>query len=561
MYILGIGGLGYKDSAAALLADGHLVAAAAEERFSGTKHEGGYPYRAVRFCLGRAGITLRDLTCVALADNPWLRMREKVFRWYGEGFFRSRTANAYHVFKDETHRLVEYLKAIEDIRTLGVEVKTVPHHRCHLSACYHPSPYESAALLVVDGRGEVSSSGIGQAQGLDLRTHALSRMPDSLGLVYALVADHLGYSDVDDEFRLISISPTGTPRLLERMREVVQISGDGSYALNPEYFGYHQQRAYLSERFSEVFGAPRDPDLPLEDRHRDLAASLHAVVMEVVLQMARRARERSGEPRLCLAGGLAQNWALVGAICEASVFDEVYVPPAPGDDGTAVGAALHAYHVGLGRPRAEPLLRADFGPAFPEEEIAAELSRLKLKATKPADLARAAAERIAKADLVGWFQGGAEFGPRALGHRSILADPTDPATRARLVASVKARSELHPFGLSVARESVGGLFEQDAPSPFLERTARLRAEARSRLPAVATTEGRTRVHTVEADRDSLFHRLLLEVGEHTGVPAVLNTSLNQPGRPMATTPRDAIASLYTTGLDALAIGPFLLTKD
>jgi len=560
MYVLGIGGLGYKDSSAAIVTDGRVVAAAAEERFTGAKHEGGFPHLAMRFCLERAGISSRELAAVAVADNTWLRMREKVFEWYGEDFFRSRTSNVYHVFKDETHRLVEYLKTLEDLSSLGIKIHTVPHGVSHMAAAFFASPYEHAALMSVDGRGEVSTSGIGRGDGLTVEPGALSRTPDSPGLVYALVADHLGYSDLDDELRLISISPTGTPTFVPKMREVIQVAGDGSAKLNPDYFGYHQGRAFLAARFAEVFGPPRDPDLPLDDRHRDLAASLHSVVTEVVLKMTRHARDTIGQKALCLGGGLMQNWALVGAICDDGAFEEVYVPPAPGDDGLALGAALYWYHTVAGRPRTEPILRADFGPSFPENEIAWEIARLKLKPSKPVDLAVATAERIASGEIVGWFQGGAEFGPRALGHRSILADPTDPATRARLVDSVKARSEFHPFGLSVTEEAARELFESGSASPFLERTGKLRSDARARLPAVAAPGGRARVQTVNAERSPLLHALLEQVGKKTGVAAVLNTSLNQPGRPMATSPRDAIGSLYTTGLDALAIGPFMLAK-
>ncbi len=560
MYVLGIGGLGYKDSAAAILADGRLLAAAAEERFTGIKHQGGFPHLAVRFCLERAGISLREVQVVAVAQNPWLPMREKVLQWYGEEFFQSRTSNVYSVFKDDTSRLVEYLQVLEDWRTQGVDVREVGHDKSHKAGAFLASPFETAAILNVGGRGEVSTSGIGRGAGTGFTTETVSRMPDSLGLLVALLADYLGYSDLDDEFRLISISPTGTPTFVEKMREVVQVTGDGSCKLNPEYFGYHQGRAYLSEQFTQTFGPRHDPDLPLEDRHRDLAASLHAVVGQAVLEMARRARERSGLPHLCLGGGMAQNWAVVGELCEAGIFDEIYVPPAPGDEGTAVGAALWVYHCDMGHERDHPILRADFGPSYTADEIGDELERLKLRAAKPPDLALAAADRISGGQIVGWFQGGAEFGPRALGHRSILADPTHPATRSRLVQSVKARSEFHPFGLSVAAETAGALFENDAHSPFLERTARLRPEVVSRLPAVAAHQERARLHTVDVKTAPLFHQLLHCVGRRTGVPAVLNTSLNEPGRTMATTPRDAIGSLFTTGLDALVLGPYILSK-
>jgi carbamoyltransferase len=561
MFILGIGGLGYKDSAAALLEDGRVVAAAAEERFSGVKHQGGFPHRAVAFCLERAGIPLKDVEAIGVANNPWLPMRDKVLKWYGEEFFRSRTATVYNVFKDDSHRLIEYLKRLEELRGQKTRVETVGNDASHKAAAFLASPFETAAILNVGGRGEVSTSGIGRGRGTKIDAERVSRMPDSLGLLSALVADYLGYSELDDEFRLVSISPTGTPSFLAKMRDVVQVATDGSYKLNPDYFGYHQGRAYLSARFTKEFGPPREPELPLEDRHRDLAASCHAAVVDVVLQMAKRARAKSGERRLCLGGGLAQNWAVVGEVCASGIFDEVYVPPAPGDDGTALGAALQICHGTLGRPRGDAILRADFGPAFAESEIREELERVKLRPARPETPAADAAERIKAGSIVGWFQGGAEFGPRALGHRSILADPTDPGTRARLVASVKARSEFHPFGLSVIREAMAELFESAQDSPFLERTARLRPEAARRLPAVVAKSGVTRVHTVDKGRDPLFHELLVEVGKRTGVPAVLNTSLNEPGRPMATTARDAIASFFTTGLDALYLTPLLLSKE
>ncbi|MHC4452852.1 MAG: carbamoyltransferase N-terminal domain-containing protein, partial [Planctomycetota bacterium] len=279
MYVLGIGGLGYKDSAAAILADGRPLAAVAEERFTGAKHQGGFPHRAVRFCLERAGISLREVHTVVVANNPWLPMRDKVLQWYGEGFLRSRTANVYNVFKDDTHRLIDYLQALEAMRAGGTRVEEASHDRSHAALAFFGSPFDEAAVISIDGRGEVSTSSSGAGKGLALGVDALSRMPDSIGLLYTLVADYLGYSDLDDEFRLIAISPSGTPTYLPRMRNVVSLAGDGTVKLNEEYFGYHQGRVYLSEKFIEEFGPPHDPDLPLEDRHRDIAASLHQAVM------------------------------------------------------------------------------------------------------------------------------------------------------------------------------------------------------------------------------------------------------------------------------------------
>ena len=560
MNVLGIGGMGYKDSAAAVTVDGRLVAAAAEERFGRMKHQGGFPHLAAASCLAEAGIGWGDVDLVAIANNPWIQLRERVVDWYGDSFFESGKFKVYHIFQDEIRHLIDYLKACEDLRTEhGLEVEIVPHHLCHLGSSFLLSPWEEAALLDIDGRGEVSTSAAGIGRGREIQVLHQERMPNSLGLLYAAVTDFLGFYETDDEFRVMSISSLGEPAFLAQLREVVELRDEGSFALNPEYFAYHDGRAFLSDRFSEVFGSARRPGDPVTDRHQDLAASLQRVVEETALHVARALHEHSGLSRLCLSGGVAQNWVFNGALVREGPFAEVSILPTVGDDGTAVGAAVVAA-CRRGDPRPAPLESSALGPAFDEAAIRAECERRLVVFERPDDIVAAAAEHLAAGRSLGWFQGRMEFGPRALGGRSILADPTRSDTRDRLVSGVKPRNRYHPFGLCLPAERVGEWFETDAASPHMLLYARVRDAARARIPAVVHVDGTVRYHSVARDVEPEFHRLLTEFGERTGVPALLNTSLNRPGEPVACSPADGLDCYFGSGLEALAIGPFLLRK-
>ncbi len=561
MVILGIGGLGYRDASAALLVDGALVAAASEDRFTGVKHRGGWPRRAVAWCLAQAGIPLDRVDRVAVANNPWIPLREKVLSWYGERFFESREFRAYHIFHDETHESLLYLKALEDLRAGAPDrVRVVRHHLCHAAAGYYATAEEEAAVLVLDGRGEVSTSSLAAGRGAVLEVFRVEEMPNSLGLLSAAVADFLGFQEQDDEFRVMSISASGERRFRSEFSEIVRLVPEGGYSLDPDFFTFHEGRAVLSERFHATFGTARRPGGEVAEHHRDIAASLQGALEDAALHMAAHLRERTKAEALIVSGSLAQNWALNGRLAREAPFGRVIAGPWCGDDGTAVGAAFQEWVEASGGTRPRPVPGADLGPDLADAAVDEALAACRLEAERPADPAAAAAALVAEGKVVGYARGRAEFGPRALGHRSILADATDPAIGDRLRRTVKPRESHHPYGISVTAEAAAGLLETPRDLPYMLVPAVVRAPERARIPGVVLADGTVRIQTVTRDSDPGFHALLEGVGRRRGLAAAVNTSLNVPGRPPATTVREVLECFFTTGMDALVVGSRLLRK-
>ncbi len=561
MLILGLGGLGYKDSSAALVRDGRIIAAASEDRFTRQKHAGGYPSEAVDACLHIAGASLADVDHVAVANNPWLGLRDKVLEWYGERFFESPEFRAYHIFHDESHSTLLYLQALEGLR-IGREDRfhVVPHHVSHMASSFLAGPAEEAAILEMDGRGEVSTSALGVGRGAEIEVFRVDKMPNSLGLLQSAVADFLGFAGQDDEFRVMSISSEGEARFRDEFREVVRLGDDGSFRLNEAYFLYRDGLAALSQRFNEVFGVPRRAGEPVRQHHRDIAASLQLSIEDAALHAAAHLRERTGLDTLCFAGGVALSWVVNGRLAAESGFRNLYVNPLAGDDGTAVGAALWVYSNSTGK-RPEGLASVGLGPAATDAEVSAALRRTGHAHTQIDDPVSAAAELLASGQIVGWCEGRAEFGPRGLGHRAILCDPSNPETRARLLRDVKSRAPHHPFALSITEESAAKVFGGDVRSPYMMLFGRAPDAAREQLAGVLGKDSIVRWHGVSPERDPVFHRLLTAFADRTGgLPALLNTSLNRPGRPPALTTDDALEVFATTGLDAIVIGSHLLQK-
>ncbi len=560
MKILGIGGQGYRDSSAAVIVDGRVVAAVSEERFSRTKHEGGFPHRSAAWCLSKAGIDLGAIDRIAIANNPWLNLRARLVEWYGEGFLQSTRFKTYHIFHDELHAAVQYLCEIEHLRSLtDARVEIVPHYLTHLAEAFHLSPFDEAALLAIDGRGEVSTSSQGVGRNGKIEVFSVEKMPNSIGLLCAAVADFLGFRDEDDEFRIMSISSIGAPRFLPVFRSILRPAPNGSYILNQEYFDTFEGRAFLSARFSEELGAGREVGAEVEERHADIAASLQGAVEEVVLHMATHLCEKTGFENLCLSGGVAQNWVLGGRLRADGPFKRVHTGFAPGDEGTALGAALHILSEGDGA-KVEPPADSGIGPFHSSEDVSATFAEIGIIGETPDDLILDAAERIAAGRLVGWFEGALEFGPRALGHRSIFLDPTNPKSKERLVARVKPRSRYHPFGIVVAESNLERYFEDARPDPQMASHRKVKQEMRDALFPVLHTDGTARVQTIADDAPGEVVALLTAVGERTGHPVLLNTSLNVPGKPLAESPRDAVATFYTSGLDDIYIQGIRLSK-
>ncbi len=561
MIILGIGGLGYRDAAAALVVDGRLVAAVAEERFTGRKHQGGWPRRAVEWCLRSAGVAAADVQRVAVANNPWVPLRERLLGWYGDAFFQSREFRVFHIFHDEIHGPLLFLKEMEDLSAgRPGRVEVVRHHLSHMAAGYYASDVDEAAILVMDGRGEVSTSSLGVGRGAALEAFRVEEMPNSLGLLSASVADYLGFGEQDDEFRIMSISATGEPRFRAEFAEIVRLVPEGTYALNPDFFSFHEGRAVLSERFLKVFGAPRVAGAPVEARHRDIASSLQGALEDAALHMAGHLAARTKAKALVVSGSLAQNWALNGRLAREAPFERVIVPPYCGDDGTAVGAALRAAATGPGGERPAPVPSPALGPDLPAAEIEETLAACGLPSTRPPSVAAETARLLAEGRIVGWARGRAEFGPRALGRRSILASAADPALQERLRRTVKTRESHHPFGVAMTRTEAERTLERPVDGTSMLVPARVRASERDRFRGLVLADGSVRLQVVDAEENPEFHAVLLDLGRRTGVAAAVNTSLNLPGRPPATGPREALECLYTTGMDALVLGDRLLGK-
>ena len=559
MKILGIGGQGYRDSSAALVVDGRVVAAASEERFTRVKHEGGFPRLAAAFCLRHAGLTYDTLDRIAVADNAWLGLRAKLLEWYGDDFLLSRRFRTFGIFHDEIHAATRYLSEVERFRTPDDgRFRLVRHHLCHLAEAYYLSPFKDTAILVLDGRGQASTSAQAVGRGGEIEVFAVEEMPNSIGLLAAGVADFLGFREEDDEFRIMSISSIGEPRYLDTFRKILRPAPDGAYLLNQDYFDTFEGRAFLSERLPAEVGPGREPGTEVEERHADIAASLQCVLEEIALHMARHLAAKSGHESLCLAGGVAQNWVLGGRIRADGPFRQVHTGFAAGDEGTAIGAALAALAGEHGTLRASPPGGGDLGPAYDSMGIRRRLARLGLMPESPEDPIRDAAERIAAGRLLGWFSGSMEFGPRALGHRSILLDPTSRGAKSRLVATVKSRARYHPFGIAVRDEDLSRFFIDVRPDPNMTSHRVVRAECREALEPVLHVDGTARVQTV-APGTRLSH-LLGAVGLLTGQPVLLNTSLNTPGKPLARTPEDAVETFYTSGLDDLYLEDLRLSK-
>ena len=580
----------YHDAAAALVRDGEIVAAAQEERFSRRKHDPSFPRGAVEYCLQEAGLTdASQLDAVAFYDKPLLTF-ERLLETY--------LAYAPRGLKSFLEAMPLWLKrklwTPDVLRTElgGYDGPMVfsEHHRSHAASAFFPSPFERAAVLTTDGVGEwaTTSWGVGDGSGLDLKAEI--HFPHSLGLLYSAFTTFCGFRVNSGEYKLMGLAPYGEPRYVDAIREhLIDLKPDGSYRLHADAFTFPVGLRMTGRRFEALFGGPaRAPEGPLTQREMDLARSVQAVVEEAVLRMGRHVHAETGEANLCLAGGVALNCVANGRLLREGPFERIWVQPAAGDAGGALGAALVATHewAGLGRTvhEADAMRGAHLGPAWAPEEIRAVLDAEGLpydEAPTEAALVDRTAALLAEGATVGWFQGRAEFGPRALGHRSLLADPRDRATQRRVNLQIKFRESFRPFAPSVLAERAGEFFDlggegSGSPSPDSPymllvgpvRDARVDGEGLERLgrvesavPAVTHVDGSARVQTVTKARNGLYYDLLRAFEARTGCPVLVNTSFNVRGEPIVHAPADAVRVFRRTHMDALAIGPFVVTRE
>jgi len=582
MNILGINAY-HGNASAALVCDGKLVAAVEEERFNRVKYAAGFPASAIRYCLKEAGIMLADLDHVAVPRNPYARLGTKLFYALRMPSFARERARVLTKF---TGIPVALAGAFDfDPAKIKSKFHRVEHHQAHLASAFFVSPFEHAALLSADGLGDFASSMWGLGSGNRMRIDGAIAFPHSLGLYYGAVTQYLGFLKFGDEYKVMGLAAYGQPAYLDSFRDILRFSsngGDFGFKLGLDYFTHHKTGPEMSwaesdqtpilgrifsENMSRLLGAPaRQPDEPLEQRHHDLASTLQARLEEVYLGMLKKLAAKTNAKAVCLAGGVAFNCVANGKIFDATPFEKVFVHPAAGDAGLAVGAAYYIWHQILSQPRSFTMDHAYWGPGYSPEEI-----RSAVQASSVAqggytiaefseeELLRRTAAIIAEGKILGWYQGRAEWGPRALGNRSIIADPRLPEMKEVLNRRIKHREIFRPFAPSILAEKTGQWFEKSHPSPFMSLAYSVLPEKRDKIPAPTHVDGTGRLQTVSREANPRFYALISEFERQTGVPVVLNTSFND-NEPIVCRPEEALDCFLRTQMDALVLGNTLITR-
>jgi carbamoyltransferase len=582
MNILGINAY-HGNASAAIVCDGKLIAAVEEERFNRVKYAAGFPAAAIGYCLKQAGLTLSEIDHVVVPRNPYARLGTKLLYALRMPSFARERVKVISRFTGIPAALAAAFDS--DPQKVKARFHRVEHHQAHLASCYFVSPFERAALLSADGLGDFASSMWGVGEGQRMRIAGSIAFPHSLGLYYSAVTQYLGFLKFGDEYKVMGLAAYGEPLHLEALRDVVRFSDNGGefgFRLGLDYFTHHKtgpemswaesdKTPVLGKIFSDSLpkklGAPaRQPEDPLEQCHRDLAASLQARLEEVYLGMLKKLAAQTGAKAVCLAGGVAFNCVANGKIFDETAFEQVYVHPAAGDAGLAVGAAYHLWHQKLGKPRSFSMEHAYWGPGYAPEEIRAAMRSsavagggYTIHELADEELLRRTAAIIAEGKIVGWYQGRAEWGPRALGNRSIVADPRRPEMKEILNHRIKHREIFRPFAPSILAEKTGEWFKKSHPSPFMNFAYPVQPDKRNRIPAPTHVDGTGRLQTVTRDGNPRFHALISEFARQTGVPVVLNTSFND-NEPIVCKPEEALNCFLRTQMDALALGNILITR-
>ncbi len=593
MWVLGISAF-YHDSAAALINGGRIIAAAQEERFCRQKGYAGFPSHAIAYCLREAGITLAQIDHIVFYDKPFLKFERLLesYHAFAPAGFRS-FARAMPVWLKEKlfqkRLLTQALQAMGAGAEVRYKLLFSEHHLSHAASAFYPSPFEQALILVMDGVGEWATTSVMVGEGSDIRPLKEIHFPHSLGLLYSAFTYFCGFKVNDGEYKLMGLAPYGQPLYAELIKKhLITIDGDGSFQLNMRYFNYCTGLTMTNRRFDALFGrSPRQAEAPIGQFEMDLACSIQAVTEEVILKMAAALRQEYGIDNLCLAGGVALNSVANGKLLRAGLFDQLWIQPAAGDAGGALGAALVGYHLHRQQPRPRPaqpdaMQGSYLGPAFDDTEIetllqtaGATYQRLPEK-----ELLRYAAQALATEKVIGWFQGRMEFGPRALGNRSILGDPRCAKMQSTMNQKIKFRESFRPFAPSVLREDMGDFFEQRQESPYMLFVAPLKAarrlepteaesnltgldrvqQRRSDIPAVTHVDYSARLQSVSKEQNRLYYQLISTFKALTGYGVVVNTSFNVRDEPIVCTPADALRCFNRTEMDELYIGPFRVTK-
>ncbi|HEY0406208.1 MAG TPA: carbamoyltransferase C-terminal domain-containing protein [Pyrinomonadaceae bacterium] len=592
MIILGINAY-HGDAAAAIIRDGQLIAAVEEERFNRCKHCAGFPTEAVRYCLDVAGVRVEDVEHIGISRDPSAHLHKKILfaatraarsvggfdrssagEKSGRGIFGAvaeRLANAAKVrdLKEDLARALNVPKS-----KLKAQFHNIEHHRAHLASSFYISPFERAALLSIDGFGDFISTMWGEGRGNSIEVLGQVEYPHSTGILYTATTQFIGFPYYGDEGKVMGLAPYGEPRFMEEFRDLIRTEEGGRFRLNLDYFRHHAEGVEMtwddgspvigrifSDEYAKLFGPPREPGAPLTERERDIAASLQRRLEEVGFHVLNHLHEKTGLTDLGLSGGVAYNSVMNGKILLNTPFRRIFVQPAAGDSGTAIGVCFEIHNGILNRPRDFVMEGAYTGPEFSDAEILRELEQSNVAFEKFSDreVTRRAAQDIADGAVMGWFQGRMEFGPRALGNRSIVVDPRRADMKEILNDRIKKREPFRPFAPSILEERVGDYFEQTHPAPTMLMVYQIRPEHRATIPAVTHVDGSGRLQTVTRTSNERYYQLISDFDELTGVPVVLNTSFNE-NEPIVCTPRHAIDCFMKTRMDVLYLGNYAVRR-
>ncbi len=558
--VLGISAY-YHDSAAALVSDGKVIGAAQEERFTRKKHDFGFPHHAIDYCLREGGIRLEDLDYIGFYDKPLLKF-ERILATYIATFPRSFPSflKAIPLWLHEKLWIPQTIREKLDFKK---DILFIEHHLSHAASTFLVSPFEEAAILTLDGVGEWTTAAYGIGRGNKIELLKEIRFPHSLGLLYNAFTYYLGFKVNNDEYKVMGLGPYGEPVYYDTiMKNLIDVKEDGSFAMNMKYFAYDYGLRMTNGNFDRLFGAPRrKPESELTKMHKDLAASIQKVTEEIVLRMANHLYKETGMKNLCMAGGVALNCVANGRILRETPFQDIFIQPAAGDAGASIGVASYIYHSLLENKRTDPLKAAYLGPAHSADELRDYLvsNDIEFEELRREEALKKTARLLKEKKVIGWFHGKMEFGPRALGSRSILADPTNPDAKYVVNSKIKFREEFRPFAPTILADKVDEFFELDKPSPFMLLVAQVRKDKRF-IPAVTHINGSARVQTIKREDHPAYYDLIDEFYKLSGCPLVLNTSFNLRGEPIVCTPHDAYLCFMRSGIDYLVMDNFILDK-
>ena len=574
MYILGLNAY-HGDSAACIFNDGKLIAAIEEERLRRVKHWAGFPSESIRFCLQDAGIDISQVDHITISRDPsanvYKKMTHSLKNRVSLKALVDRLTNTRKVrsIKDELAKALTV-----DVSVIKAQVHNIEHHRSHLASAFFASPFEESAILSIDGFGDFTSTMTGTGQGNTIQVLESVTYPHSMGVFYTTFTQYLGFDKYGDEYKVMGLAPYGNPTLVDQLRDVVVFKENGLFELNKAYFRHVKEGVEMSwengdphigpifsDYLVETFGPPRQKTEQLSQVHKDLAASVQRITEEMIFHILNHLQKTTGLKNICIAGGVAQNSVANGKILEKTTFEQLYIPPAGHDAGTALGSALWLYNEILNQPRIEPMMDSYFGSQFSDDEVEAFLTSNKIAFTRydDAELFDKVSDCLIDAGVVGWFQGRAEFGPRALGHRSILADPSRDDAKEILNLKIKRREPFRPFAPSILKEHTADYFETVDAVPFMEKVYQIKEDKRARIASVTHVDGSGRLQTVDKTIQPKYYGLIQAFYQKTGVPILLNTSFNE-NEPIVNTPEEAHACFVRTQMDMLVMGNLVVER-